>query len=158
MQQFVTIRKLAENRWEVFGITTDISDLKRVEAELRRSETGLQATLESTADGILAVDNKGKVIKANRRFAELWRIPQSLMDAGDDQALLNFVLEQLSDPDAFLKKEQSLYNTDAVEMDTLAFKDGRIFERYYFPMMMEGVVLLGGWSFRDRSEEHTSEL
>ena len=152
MQEFVTVRKLAENRWELFGITTDISDLKRVEAELRRSKTELQATLESTADGILAVDNKGKVIKANRRFTELWRIPQSLMDAGDDHALLDFVLKQLSDPDAFLKKEQSLYNTDAVEMDTLAFKDGRIFERYYFPMMMEGAVLGRVWSFRDITE------
>jgi PAS domain S-box-containing protein len=152
MQEFVTVRKLAENRWELFGITTDISDLKRVETELRRSETGLQATLESTADGILAVDNKGKVIKANRRFTELWRIPQSLMDAGDDHALLDFVLKQLSDPDAFLKKEQSLYGTDAVEMDTLAFKDGRIFERYYFPMMMEGAVLGRVWSFRDITE------
>ena len=157
MQQFVTVRKLAENRWEVFGITTDISDLKRVEAELRWSETGLQATLESTADGILAVDNKGKVIKANRRFAELWRIPQSLMDAGDDRALLAFVLKQLSDPDAFLKKEQSLYNTDAVEMDTLAFKDGRIFERYTSPMMMEGAVIGRVWSFRDITERKRVE-
>jgi PAS domain S-box-containing protein len=152
MQEFVTIRKLAENRWEVFSITTDISDLKRVETELRRSETGLQATLESTADGILAVDNKGKVIKANRRFAELWRIPQSLMDAGDDRALLDFVLKQLSDPDAFLKKVQLLYSTDAVEMDTLAFKDGRIFERYTSPMMMEGAVIGRVWSFRDITE------
>jgi PAS domain S-box-containing protein len=149
MQEMVTVQKLAENRWEIFSIITDISDLKRVEAELRRSETELQATLESTADGILAVDNKGKVIKANRRFAELWRIPQSLMDAGDDHALLNFVLEQLSDPDAFVQKEQSLYNTDAMDMDTLAFKDGRIFERYYFPMMMDGAVIGRVWSFRD---------
>jgi PAS domain S-box-containing protein len=152
MQEFVTVQKLAENRWQIFSIATDISDLKRVETELRRNETGLQAILESTADGILAVDNKGKVIKANRRFAELWQIPQSLMDAGDDRALLEFVLKQLSDPDAFLKKELSLYNTDAVEMDTLAFKDGRIFERYYFPMMMEGVVIGRVWSFRDITE------
>jgi PAS domain S-box-containing protein len=157
MQQFVTVRKLAENRWEVFGITTDISDLKRVEAELRWSETGLQATLESTADGILAVDNKGKVIKANRRFAELWRIPQSLMDAGDDRALLDFVLKQLSDPDAFLKKVQLLYSTDAVEMDMLAFKDGRIFERYTSPMMMEGAVIGRVWSFRDITERKRVE-
>ena len=157
MQQFVTVQKLAENRWEVFGITMDISDLKRVEAELRRSETGLQATLESTADGILAVDNKGKVIKANRRFAELWRIPQSLMDAGDDRALLDFVLKQLSDPDAFLKKVQLLYSTDAVEMDTLAFKDGRIFERYTSPMMMEGAVIGRVWSFRDITERKRVE-
>jgi len=157
MQQFVTVRKLAENRWQVFGVTTDISDLKRVEAELRWSETGLQATLESTADGILAVDNKGKVIKANRRFAELWRIPQSLMDAGDDRVLLDFVLKQLSDPDAFLKKVQLLYSTDAVEMDTLVFKDGRIFERYTSPMMMEGAVIGRVWSFRDITERKRQE-
>jgi PAS domain S-box-containing protein len=157
MQQFVTVRKLAENRWEIFGITTDISDLKRVETELRRSETGLQATLESTADGILAVDNKGKVIKANRRFAELWRIPQSLMDVGDDRVLLDFVLKQLSDPDAFLKKVQLLYSTDAVEMDTLVFKDGRIFERYTSPMMMEGSVIGRVWSFRDITERKRQE-
>jgi len=157
MQEFVTVRKLAENRWQVFGVTTDISDLKRVEAELRWSETGLQATLESTADGILAVDNKGKVIKANRRFAELWRIPQSLMDAGDDRVLLDFVLKQLSDPDAFLKKVQLLYSTDAVEMDTLVFKDGRIFERYTSPMMMEGAVIGRVWSFRDITERKRQE-
>jgi len=157
MQQFVTVRKLAENRWQVFGVTTDISDLKRVEAELRRSETGLQATLESTTDGILAVDNKGKVIKANRRFAELWRIPQSLMDAGDDRVLLDFVLKQLSDPDAFLKKVQLLYSTDAVEMDMLAFKDGRIFERYTSPMKMEGAVIGRVWSFRDITERKRQE-
>ena len=152
MQEFVTVQKLAENRWQIFSIATDISDLKRVETELRRSETGLQAILESTADGILAADNKGKVIKANKRFAELWRIPQSLLDAGDDRALLDFVLKQLSDPDAFLKKEQSLSNMDAVEMDTLALKDGRIFERYYFPMVMEGAVIGRVWSFRDITE------
>jgi signal transduction histidine kinase len=149
MQQFVTVLKLAENRWQIFGITTDISDLKRVETELRWSETQLQVILESTADGILAVNDKGKVIKTNRRFAELWRIPQSLMDAGDDRALLDFVLKQLSDPDAFLKKVQLLYSTDAVDMDTLAFKDGRIFERFSFPMIMEGTVIGRVWSFRD---------
>jgi PAS domain S-box-containing protein len=157
MQQFVTVRKLAENRWQVFGVTTDISDLKRVEAELRWSETQLQVILESTADGILAVASNGKVIKTNRRFAELWRIPQSLMDAGDDRALLDFVLEQLSDPDAFLKKVQLLYGTDAVDMDILAFKDDRIFERYSFPMMMEGAVIGRVWSFRDITERKRQE-
>jgi PAS domain S-box-containing protein len=131
-------------------IVTDTTERKRTEEALRWSETQLQVILESTADGIMAVDSKGKrVIKANRRFAELWRIPQSLIDAGDNRALLDFVRNQLSDPDAFLKKAQSLYGTDAVDMDTLAFKDGRIFERYGFPMIMDGVVTGRVWSFRD---------
>jgi PAS domain S-box-containing protein len=139
------------------GILFDITERKRAEEALRRSETELEATLESTADGILAVDNQGKVIKANRRFAEIWRIPRPLMDAGDERGLLDFVLKQLSDPDAFLKKVQLLSNSDAVDMDTLAFKDGRRFERYSFPMTMAGAVIGRVWSFRDITERRRQE-
>jgi PAS domain S-box-containing protein len=141
----------------LIGVRMDITERKRAEEALRWNETQLHVILESTADGLLAVDSKGKVIKASKRFAEFWRIPKSLMDAGDDRALLDFVLEQLSDPDAFMKKVQSLYGSDAVDMDTLAFKDGRIFERYSFPMMMDGAVIGRVWSFRDITERKRQE-
>jgi len=42
MQQFVTVNKLAENRWQIFGITTDITDLKETENALRSSEDKLR--------------------------------------------------------------------------------------------------------------------
>ena len=142
---------------EMFGTIQDITERKEVEQALRWSETQLHVILESTADGILAVDSKGKVITANQRFAELWRIPQSVMDSGDDRVLLNFVLAQLSDPDAFLKKVQSLYGTDVLDMDALTFKDGRIYERYSFPMMMDGTVIGRVWSFRDITERKRQE-
>ncbi len=157
MQQFVTIQKLADNRWEVFGITTDISDLKRVETELRWSDTRLHVILESTADGILAVDSKGKVIEANKRFTELWRVPPPIMATRDDHVLLDFVLKQLSDPEGFLKKVQTLYGTDKLDMDILEFKDGRIFERYSFPMMMDSEIIGRVWSFRDVTERKRQE-
>lgn len=124
---------------------------------LQKSEMQLRSTLEATADGILAVDNSGKVTLANRRFAELWRIPQTLMERKDDQALQNFVLEQLTDPDAFLDKVKSLYGSDAVVMDTLDFKDGRLFERYSFPMSMDGVIIGRVWSFRDITGRRQTE-
>ena len=143
-------------------VINDITERKRAEEALRWSETQLHVILESTADGILAVDSKGKVIETNRRFVEFGRIPQSLIDAGDDRALLDFVRKQLSDPDAFLERVQSLYGTDAVAMDTLVFKDGRIFERYSFPMMMDKAIIGRVWSFRDitvrkRQEKELSE-
>jgi PAS domain S-box-containing protein len=42
MQQFVTVHKLAENRWRLFAITTDITDLKATENALRSSEEKLR--------------------------------------------------------------------------------------------------------------------
>jgi PAS domain S-box-containing protein len=125
---------------------------KRAEKALQESEAALQCILGSTADGILAVDNKGKVLKANQQFADLWRIPQAILDSGDDRTLLNSILEQLTAPEAFLEKVQRLYGTDEVDTDTLFFKDGRVFERYSAPLMMKGALAGRVWSFRDVTE------
>ena len=145
--------------FEGLGASIGIALFRMRTAEaLLQSETELQAVLESTGDGILAVDSKGEqVIKSNRRFAELWRIPQPLIDAGDNRALWDFVLQQLSDPSAFLKKLPSLCGTDAVSIDKLAFKDGRTFERHGFPMMMNGALIGRVWSFRDITERKEAE-
>jgi len=79
------------------------------------------------------------------------------VEHGDDQTMQNFVLNQLTDPDAFLKKVQALYGSDAVSMDTLAFKDGRLFERYSVPMSMGDVRMGRVWSFRDITEQKKAE-
>ena len=138
-------------------LRSEVVERKQAEAALRTSETQLRVTLESTADGILAVDNKGKVLKANRRFADLWRIPQSLLESHDDEALLAFVLNQLSEPEAFQAKVQALYKSDASDMDLITFKDGRIFERYSNTMLMDGIVTGRVWSFRDITERKQAE-
>jgi len=155
----ITVRKqteeaLRESRAAALNMMEDaVTSRDRVEEAseaLRAREATLQTILEATGDGILAVDNEGKnVIKANKQFAELWRIPQSIIDAGDNIALRDSVLSQLSDPDAFLKRVRELYGTDTVSVDILNFKDGRVFERYGFPMTMNGVVIGRVWSFRD---------
>jgi len=134
-----------------------VQALARQTDALRNSEAKLRTTLESTTDGMLAVDNQGKVLHTNRRFAELWHIPPPLLARGDNQALLDFVLEQLADPGAFLKKVQALYHSDAVDMDTFSFKDGRIFERYSCPMILDGTRIGRVWSFRDITERKRAE-
>jgi PAS domain S-box-containing protein len=117
----------------------------------------LEAILESTADGILVVDNEGRTIFANRRFAEMWRIPPELLETRSDEQLLAFVLDQVTDPEAFLTKVHELYQTSREDLDTLQFKDGRVFERYSRPLLTDGDLSGRVWSFRDVTNARRAE-
>lgn len=141
----------------IVGIGHNITSRKQAEEALRENEVKLNVILQSTADGILAVDSSGKVIKTNERFAQLWRIPQYILDSGDDNMLLGFILEQLIDSAEFLTKVKKLYNSKEKDLDHLYFKDGRIFERYSAPLVMSGSSLGRVWSFRDITETKRAE-
>ena len=123
----------------------------------RQQETRLEVILEASADGILVVDTKGKVMRANRRFSEIWRIPEPLLACCDDKPMLDFVLAQFSDPDALITKVQLLYDSDAESFDSLTFRDGRVIERYSFAIITEGVRLGRGWSFHEVTERKRAE-
>lgn len=110
----------------------------------------LQATLESTADGILVVDREGKIVSFNRKFVEMWQIPDRIIKTRDDNQALAFVRDQLKDPSGFLTKVRELYSQpDAESFDVLEFIDGRVFERYSKPQYVEGTSVGRVWSFRD---------
>lgn len=125
------------------------NEQKCAEEALKESKELLKTTLEATADGILVVDSKGKVLLANERFAELWRIPKIILDMGDDDAMLQTVLSQLKYPNEFLTKVKFLYKSSVKDFDTLAFIDGRRIERVSLPLMKNAVVTGRVWSFRD---------
>ncbi|HET7660642.1 MAG TPA: ATP-binding protein, partial [Oryzihumus sp.] len=110
----------------------------------------LEATLESTVDGILVVDASGRIAGANRKFAEMWHIDPELLASGDDTTVMSSVLRQLVYPDAFVERVQQLYsNPTASTFDELHFRDGRVFERYSQPQRLNGQSVGRVWSFRD---------
>lgn len=128
------------------------------DANLQEALSLLAATLEATADGLLVVDEFGSIRMFNAQFAEMWRIPDDVLAAKDDDKALSFVLDQLADPKGFLAKVRELYDTPSAEsFDVLRFKDGRIFERYSKPQRVGDQVVGRVWSFRDVSERHRLE-
>ncbi|MCG6971746.1 MAG: PAS domain S-box protein [Desulfobacterales bacterium] len=120
---------------------------------LRESEELLKATVEATADGILVVDENGKILHSNKRFAQLWNIPDELMETRDDRKLLDYVLNQLSSPNEFLTKVQKLYKSTDEDFDTIHFKNGQILERKSRPLMRNKEIYGRVWSFRDVTEQ-----
>jgi len=126
---------------------------KRAENILRQNGEIFRAAIESSINGLLVVDGRGQVIHTNSRFAELWGIPEEIMEEADDDKLIAFVLDQLQDPQAFLNKVQKLYRSADKDVDKLIFKDGRIFERYSYPLMVEGAVGGRVWSFADITQQ-----
>jgi len=130
----------------------------KAEENLKNSLALLDTILHTTDNGVLVVNTKGKIVKINNRFAEIWNIPNKIIEEADDEELLNFALSQLTDPHSFLEKVKYLYSHLAEEStDILIFKDGRIFERISKPMIIEDEPAGRVWNFIDISERKKAE-
>jgi PAS domain S-box-containing protein len=136
----------------------EIMERKQAEGEVKKSFSLLSATLESTADGILVVNKRGRITSFNRNFVKMWDIPEYFAELRDDNQTLELVLSQSKNPEAFLGKVRELYRQpDAESQDTIEFKDGRIFEVYSQPQRIGGRSVGRVWSFRDITERKRGE-
>jgi two-component system cell cycle sensor histidine kinase/response regulator CckA len=139
------------------GVTRNISERKEFELALQESEKLLKTVIESTEDGILAVDRNENVITTNSRFHMMWRIPSNMFKEKDIRVFRSLVLPQLKKPERFLSKTQEIYSKSTDAFDIIEFKDGRKYERYSHPMTRVGEYIGRVWSYRDISRKARAE-
>ncbi len=137
----------------------DITPRKQSEAARDRTLALMRATLDSTADGILVVNAEGRIENFNANFFEMWRLPPfAVDDPGGEDVFLRTILDQLVEPADFLASLRDLYSGSEDEVfDLLHCKDGRIFERFSRPQLLQGRPAGRVWSFRDITDRRRAE-
>jgi len=136
----------------------DVTDQVAAEFELRKTLALLTATLDSSSDGILVVDTTGRMTTFNRRLADMWQLPDSILRDRDIAAANAFVLGQLVRPEVFLARIRELSaDPEAEGKDILELKDGRVFERHLTPQRVDNDIIGRVFSFRDVTERRRFE-
>ncbi|HZP00423.1 MAG TPA: PAS domain S-box protein, partial [Terriglobia bacterium] len=124
-----------------------------------RTQTALiRATLESTPDGILVTDLRGRMVDFNKKFLDMIGTPESPVPTQNHLQAVIATLPKLKDPDAVLAHVRELYaNPDSTRDDILEFKDGRVFERHSEPQRFRGKSVGRVWNFRDITKRRRAE-
>ena len=140
-------QELSERNADLRG---QLGERQKSEAQLEGLLSLLGTTLESTADGILALDREGRTVRFNQQFVDMFRIPDDVMLFWEHGRLMAALLAQLKEPEGFTKKFDALCrHPEAETYDSFECLDGRIIERYSLPQPL-GVDLVGRViSFRD---------
>lgn len=105
---------------------SDIASRLDAESELAAMSARLKSTLESTADGILAISSLGKIEGMNQRFSQMWGITQDLLSSEEDQQVLEHLFSSASNHGAL--RDFFLRADDQEHAITVKLNNGKIFE------------------------------
>lgn len=128
-------------------------------AALEKSLSVSRATLESTADAILIIDNQGKIVDFNQKFLEITEIPKEIIEEGEEGAGLGYLLGLLKNPEELVGQMQYLmaHPDEIGDMGDVHFKNGKVVERYSQPHRIGKEIVGRVWSFRDVTDKRKQE-
>ncbi|HEV3211722.1 MAG TPA: PAS domain S-box protein [Chthoniobacterales bacterium] len=118
----------------------------------------IRATLEATADGILATDSEGRITNWNTKFVAMWGMPLELIALRDVQKVRAFIAQQLKDSERYLARIAEIEASREKSFDLLELADERLIERYSDIISIEERVVGRVWNFRDVTQHHESDL
>ena len=129
--------------------------------DLAETQSLNAAILNATSDAILVVDREDRPVAFNQRFVEVWKIPPELVARARRDPSFHtaefrtVVLPMVTDPEAFLKTTEALYqDPEATARDTLFLRDGRRLLRYSSAQRVGGEIIGRIWTFHDITELH----
>lgn len=154
----IAVRQLASaltKKWQLMQdakVHMDLLEktvLERTQS-LNKSLSLTRATLESSYNGMIVVENTKKIVDFNHYFIEMWGVPVDLIETNDYAAIETHMLSMQLDTATFLELI-NYFKTSPRESSVAILKlsDGRFFECYSQPHLLNGELVGRIWSFRD---------
>lgn len=152
VRQFVTA---LTKKWQLLGETRKQhiileQTVQERTAALQKNISLMQATMESSDNGILVINHAGEIVDSNQYFRKMWRVPDTIMNNKKAEALFQYLDTQTNDHQYF-SRQQVLIKNDAeiAGLDTIYLENGQVFERYFQPQWLDNTIVGRVWSFRD---------
>lgn len=155
----VEIRQIACALCKKWNLDRQVQNqLSQLNEQVNQRTGELIATLNSTTDGILAVNKDGKILHYNQRLLDVWNIKNSKLKFNKFSDLLNIMAQNIRRPDKYLHNVKLLdISIDHTSFDELECKDNRIIEAYSQPQIIEGQYEGRVWCYRDVTKRRKLE-
>lgn len=166
---YVAVRQLAfalTKKWQLLQksktYTSSLeSKIKARTESLRSSLALMRATLESSAEGILVVDQHGIIVDHNKKLIEMLALPSLFAHSKKFDAFIEYLDKNIENPKQFIQKLKHLKNnSDEIMIGTIKYHKNKVYEYYTQPysLMNNKENMLGRvWSFRDVSKRASLE-
>ena len=137
----------------------DITEQDRARRELASTAAILATEHDSSPDGILVIDREARILSVNRRFGEIFDIPDELLAARYDGPVLALAAQRTLDPEGFERRVRDLYaDPDASVHDEMLLNDARVLDRFTAPFRAADGEYLGRiWYFRDITQRRKAD-
>jgi PAS domain S-box-containing protein len=129
----------------------ELAALRETQEQLQNGQSPLAENLECIGDGILVIDSKGRVNSMNRRFADIWNIPEEVIGEQDTEKLAKYIGSRLEELPPFFARVQASCLADEESCHTLHLKNGKVLKVYSLALAREEPSAGRIWSFRDVS-------
>ncbi len=155
---YTVVRQIASaltKKWQLLHEKADYANLleskvKNRTASLSDAVAQIRATLESSADGILVVDNTGKIIDFNAKLATL--LPDKSIEKKQTTIaeIFDYIQNNSTDVSAFTRDIDQIHTDKSASiLGNLFLKNDIAIEYYSQPYLIESEIQGRVWSFRD---------
>jgi diguanylate cyclase (GGDEF)-like protein len=150
----VTVRQLAcalTTKWQLTEESRNYTTILQQKVSdqtlsLQKSLSLIKSTFESSSDGILIANNKGRIIDYNNKLISMLEIPKSILDTKKEENFIEYMKTKIENPEEFFVKIKEL---KSVSIDVIKFKNGKIFECYSQPHKLGKKIIGHIYDFRD---------